>query len=411
MYTAVEAIGVKLGVNQKWHTLDISTLSVMDIYALYRKVYVELTIGSPAITVYLDLDDIRAQWSTFTGTIDDLLQSLDGAALPTMTTLPNINTRMARFMDAFRAGYRVSPYSALYGYNVPLADRLDLLLTRAQPPVDYTDFFKTTMVSVNGFYHRTDTNGSSGVVVYKGAQTQRKSNQNQIGILSFYGMCNIDYVTITSGMITPIVTGGSLKDGVYINVPVSLVNKSVLFCIGGYLHTLSSLITKVSDNTFKIDIPNYPLFDRFYEMSAHLNIDGFMLSASSVNTQQVSVQELQSDDNIRALLTMNQSFIVVLDCPQIYTQVNYVQKTGYVGNYIAHTEPRFPLVTGLGRHNEYWYRKEGAQYSLTVYDNTVSNRIYNTVNPYFQNSVSDSELPTDPTYVAGAYFLMIARDV
>jgi hypothetical protein len=108
---------------------------------------------------------------------------------------------------------------------------------------------------------------------------------------------------------------------------------------------------------------------------------------------------------------MSQSFIVVLDCPEVYQEVNYVRKTGFPGCYIAYTDPKYPLVTGLGRHNEYWYRLENDQYIMTVYDNAVSNRIYNTVDPYFQNSIGSSELPTDPVYLSGAYLLMIARDV
>jgi hypothetical protein len=271
--------------------------------------------------------------------------------------------------------------------------------------------FDTTLVSVNGFYHRTDVKNNEGLVVYKATQTVRKSNQNQIGLLTFHGMCGIATHSIIEEMISRVDINTPLSSAANINTGLDLTGKSVAFVIGGYFHMLSTLVSRVGDNSFRIDFSNYPLLDRYFEMSHYLDTSGFTRSETPVNPSQISVEELQSDDNIKALLMMNQSFMVVLDCEEVYSEVNYVRKTGYPGCYIAYTDPKYPLVTGLGRHNEYWYREEDGQYQLTVYDNVVSNRIYNTVNPYLENSVSDSELPTDPVYLSGAYLMMIGRDV
>ena len=314
-------------------------------------------------------------------------------------------------MDAFRAGYSVKPYNALYGENVSMTDRLDALLTRASPVADYSLFYNTTLVTVNGFYHRTDLAVGKGIVVYKAAESVRKSNQNQMGLLTFDGMCNIQTHPITESMIYKQDVNTPLSDAAYINTGLDLTNKSVVFVIGGYMHFVKDIVTKVGENLFKIDFANYPLFDRFYEMRNHLNVSSFNLSTSTVNPDQIAVEELQSDENIKALLLMNQSFFVVLDTPHLYTEKNYVKGTGYPATYIGFTTPNKSLVTGLGRHSEYWYRHEDDQYILTVYDNAVSNRIYNTINPYFENSVGASELPTDPVYLSGAYFLETGRDL
>jgi hypothetical protein len=332
-------------------------------------------------------------------------------SLPTIDNLPVINTRRARYMDAFRAGYDAQPFDRLYGENTPVLSRPDAIIRRQSPVIDYSLFYKTTLVSVNGFYHRIDTDSSSGIVVYDAGLSLRRSNQNQMGLLTFHGMCEIQSHSITSEMIQPADQDTPLSSAAYIHTDLDLTNKSILFVIGGYMHTLSNLISRVGDNVFKIDFSNYPLFDRFYEMYHHLDTSNFTLSTSSVNPYQVSVEELQSNENIIALLTMSQSFMVVLDCPEIYTEVNYVRKTGFIGSYIAYTDPKYPLVTGLGRHYEYWYKQEDGQYSLTVYDNTVSKRIYNTTDPYFEASISDSRIPTDPVILSGAYLLMIARDI
>lgn len=411
MYTATSATGIKKGVNQRWQTLDISTITVANLYDQYRKVYLTLQTGTPAVTVYLDMDAVRPDYSTYPNTIAQWLIDILDTSLPTTATLPFINTRAARFMDAFRAGYSVRPYSALYGENVSVADRVDALLTRASPVANYSLFYDTTLVSVNGFYHRTDTNTTDGIVVYKGAESVKKSNQNQIGLLTFEGMCSIRTVPFTEPMIYRQDPDIPLSQAAYINTGIDLTNKSVIFVIGGYMHFVQDIITKVGDSLFKIDFSNYPLLDRFYEMRSHLNVSAFNLSVSTVNPDQIAVAELQTDENILTLLLMNQSFMVVLDAPYIYIEKNYVRGTGYPATYIGYTVPNRSLVTGLGRHNEYWYRHEDGQYILTVYDNAVSNKIYNTVNPYFENSVGDSELPTDPAYLSGAYFVEIGRDI
>lgn len=411
MYTATAARGVKKGVNQRWQAIDISTITVANLYDQYRKVILTLQTGTPAVTVYLDMDAVRADYATYNDTVAQWLIDILDASLPTTTVAPDLRTRTARFMDAFRAGYSVKPYNALYGENVSMADRVDALLTRASPVADYSLFYNTTLVTVNGFYHRTDLSVGKGIVVYKAAESVRKSNQNQIGLLTFDGMCSIQTHPITESMIYKQDSNIPLSVAAYINTGLDLTNKNILFVIGGYLHFVKDIVTKVGDNLFKIDFANYPLFDRFYEMRNHLNVSSFNLSTSTVNPDQIAVEELQTDENIKALLLMNQSFMVVLDTPHLYTEKNYVKGTGYPASYIGFTTPNKSLVTGLGRHSEYWYRHEDDQYILTVYDNAVSNRIYNTINPYFENSIGNSELPTDPVYLSGAYFLEIGRDL
>lgn len=411
MYTATNAVGVKKGVNQRWQTLDISTITIANLYDQYRRVFLTLQTGTPAVTVYLDMDAVRADYSTYNDTVAQWLIDILDASLPTTSVMPPINTRTARFMDAFRAGYNVQATNALYGNNASDADKVDALLTRSHPVANYSVFYNTTLVSVNGFYHRTDTNTANGVVVYKATESVRKSNQNQMGLLTFDGMCSIQTHPILESMIYKQDQDIPLSTATYINTGLDLTSKSIVFVIGGYMHFIKDIVTKVGENLFKIDFANYPLFDRFYEMRSHLNVSSFNLSVSTVNPDQIAVEELQTDENIKALLLMNQSFMVVLDTPHLYTEKNYVKGAGYPASYIGFTLPNKTLVTGLGRHNEYWYRHEDDQYILTVYDNAVSNRIYNTINPYFENSIGDSELPTDPVYLSGAYFLEIGRDL
>lgn len=411
MYTVSLARGIKKGVNQRWQVMDIDAITVANIYDQFRKVYLTLNSEVSAPDVYLDMDDLRPQYSSYNGTIAQLMSDTSGSYLPITDLEPEINTRTARFMDAFRAGYDVKPYNAIYAENVPMVDRRDALLTRTSPMVNYDLLYSTTLVTINGFYHRTDLKQGAGLLIYSAAETVKKTRQNQIGLLTFEGMCTITTVPFTQSMIFKQDDHTGLSKVAYIDTGLDLTDKSLLFVIGGYLHFVNDIVTSTGDGIFKIDFSNYPLFDRFYEMRNHLNVSSFSLSTTTTNPDQLAVSELQSDDNIRALLLMSQSFMVVLDAPHIYHARNYVKSTGYPGSYIAYTNPNKSLVVGLGRHSEYWYRDEDDQFILTVYDNAISNRIFNTTNPYFLNSIGGSELPTDPVYLSGAYFLEIGRDV
>ena len=125
------------------------------------------------------------------------------------------------------------------------------------------------------------------------------------------------------------------------------------------------------------------------------------------------MQELTSDVTLVKYLTLSQSFLVVIDHPELFTNRLHIKKTRLPGMYVAYREPVYPIVSGLGRMPEYWSVQEDAQWSLTVYDDAIRPRLYNTTNPLQLNSLHDASIPdpVDPEIISDAYFLEIGRDI
>jgi hypothetical protein len=130
---------------------------------------------------------------------------------------------------------------------------------------------------------------------------------------------------------------------------------------------------------------------------------------SPYNSEMVTIDQLVSDENIKSYLSLSQSFIIVLDTPNITLNRQYVKKTGMPGKYITYKEPLYPLVLGLGRHAEYWSIKEDGQYSLSVHDNIIENKQFDTLLTSSLTNTDNDRRPNTPTMLSDAYLLQILK--
>jgi hypothetical protein len=421
MYYALEAIGVKKGLNKRWGPIGLLDYTVAELYAQFRRVIITLQFSPNTTKLYLDTQTVAAQYASYPLRIQDMLTELSTTALTLLKTPPVIATRSAKFKDAYASRYTVTPVSPLYGTNVLMQDRTAALLTRTNPTTDYRYFKKRCMVSVNGFYHMIDTDNVSGVLVQDAMTTLRVSKQNQIGLYSFSDMCDIEYVPITLNMLhkrmTPDMLAGLREPEPYatsgfIKLNKDLTNKTVLLVLGGYLHVPESLLySQVGDDEFKIDFANYPLFERLYESMQYIDLSALGLTSDIRNPSQFSVQQMLSDGVLMKYMTLSQSFFVILDTPEVFVNRQYIKKTGMPGMFISYKPPVYPIVVGNGRMPEYWSTHEDGQYSLTVYDNTVRQKAFNQANARKLNSISGADVSVDPELLGGAYFLELGCDL
>lgn len=411
MLTALSAKGIRNGVNQEYIDIDINGLSIVTLYTIYRKIYVTVTLNNNTSNKVVDIKSLPSSYLTSTSTIFVLFRD-NVFTYTALDSIPKINLKSAKFRDAFRANYRATPVHPLYGEDSAPEDRSALLLTRENPVTSYAEFNRYCLVTINGYYHLSDTNEIDGILVYDAMDTNRKSNQNQIGIVSFRDICSIDKLPLTQSMIYKQSPTEKYSVATYIKLNTDLTNKSVLMSIGGYLQVVDNLfITQVGADMFKLDFSNYPILDRFFESCDYLNLSSLNLYTTPNNPSQISIEDITSDEAILQLLLLTQTFFIVLDTPQLFTFKKYIKKTGFPGMFISYEPPIFPLVTGLGRQPEYFPTKEDGQYAVNVVGTLVEQKIYNTTNPLQLNSVADSNKPTDPAILSGAYFLQIGIDV
>lgn len=408
MYTAVSAIGVRFGLNKKWEVVTLADYTVASAFVYFRKLQLKILTSSNQ-TLYLDFNTQKTAHGNFPGSIQALLTSLSGVSLPTTLTGIVLNKRTAKFKDAFKAGYTMTPVTSsnLDNLNIEPSLKTHLRMTRTAPVTDYMNFYHHCLISINGFYHLSDTDGVNGVIVSDAMKSSKHSGQNQIGIYHFGDVCSIRLVPITAGMIEQTVPGQAK-----VNLGIDLTNKTALASIGGYLHVVDGYgLSKVGDSLFKIDFNNLPLLDRFFESRKFLDLSSLPLETTPFNLSQISLNELMSNAFILAYLLLSQSFFIILDCPEIYVQKQFIKRTGLPSMYISYTDPIYPLVTGLGRHPEYWKVLEDGQYSVTIYDGIVEDKVFNTTLIDYLSTVSGANWPTYPGHISEAHLLEIGRDV
>ena len=102
---------------------------------------------------------------------------------------------------------------------------------------------------------------------------------------------------------------------------------------------------------------------------------------------------------------------MILDCPEVFVNRQFIKRSRLPDMYTAYKQPVYPLVTGLGRHPEYWSVYEDRQWAITIYDNLVFRRVYNTVNERALEGIDDGNDPMVRAVLSMAYFLEIGRDV
>lgn len=407
MYTLTQAIGVKKGINQRWEIIDVNFVPIRELYQNYRRVFLKLTIEGQL--KFLDIESLPLDLRS---SVIDVSQFLEGNAnntLPTSDTIPHLNTVTAKYKDAYRAGYKIKPWSALYSGNVDIQERDSALLTRVSPTTDYSHFRNHCLVTVNGFFHLIDTNGLDGVLVYDAFKSVRISNQSSIGIWSFQRVSGLTCIPIRPEMLYKIDPSQSFSNETYIDLGTEIGDKFILISIGGYLHWMGDdgFLTKVGDTTIKLNMLTYPFIERYYQSKHYIDMQSIQVDAQN---QQVVVDSLKSDDNIRKLLSLSQSFVVVFDKKEMFVNSYFVKRNNVPGLYTSYVKPEHPLMVGLGRCPEYWVDKEDQQYALKVSDNVVSNLIYKSINTQLPG-VDITQLPVDSERVSAARLIEIGSDV
>lgn len=409
MYTVVKAIGVEFGLNKRWSEINLTTPTVKQLFTKYRSMQITLLPAASTTQVFLVLADISAQYSTYTGTFQDLLISIGSVSLPVRTTGITLNSRHAHFIDAFRAGYSVTPVDSnnTIPRNTPTQTLPDVRLTRSDVQIDYNFFMSHCLVNINGYYHRTQTDGINGVVVKDAMKSLVKSGQNQIGLWSFTHVCDFEIVPILPTMVT-----ATIPKSPNITLAQDLTNKTVMLFLGGHLVQVDAqVLAQISPNSFQLDFTKLDLVNRFYESTDYLDLSSVLAASPPSIPNSISLDDLTTPAAIAAWLALSQTFFVIFNCSQMYTQKQYIKRIGVPNVYISYTKPESPLVLEHGRQPPYWYKHEENQWALAIYNNLVGDLLYYTVDEDDETEATQASKPETLGKVQKAYLLEVGCDV
>lgn len=411
MYQLTSAIAKPLNGNGHWISVDIGDVAINVLFSTYSRIWAILTNSFLTAPVALDLAQIRSQVGGESITFSQFLTANGNATLPTTNQIPAIKPRYAKYVDAFQAGYTVQPIHATAAPDaqLPAADLTWLYMTR--PDTDYSTFYKSCLVNVNGYFHATDA-GPNGVYVKDGMTTARISRENQLGILSFANLGSLSFVPITADMVYKQNDRENYKDRAYVDIGQDVSDKTVMLVLGGYLHVLDrKTFYRVGASMFAIDFGNLPFLDRYFESKKYIDLSSLPLSSTPRNDGQISTTEFFSDANILAYLTLSQSFFVILDNADIFAELSALPKTVLPNVYTSYEKPIWPVILSSGRLANYWPISEEGQYSLLCRNAFIPHPLYDTIDPRKVSSVSNQCDPGNANEIARAYFLKVGSDL
>lgn len=412
MYVLNSAVGVLKFQGARYKSVDISAVAIKDLLSLYRAMYIKLTNNQLSGFFTISLEQFRTTHTFYTGTIGDYLSSLGNATLTTLVQPVTLNPKYVYYEDAIRAGYKMTPVNILAANDAeqPASARTSIRITRPGYTTDMEVFYKNCLVTVNGFFHRTDYDGTSAYAI-EGNSSRLKSHANQVGLHSFRSVGEIEQVPITPSMIFKEASDSLLKTRCYIKLNKNLTNKTVILVLGGYMLFIDgNSFWQQGDDIFGLDFQRLPYVERYLEAAPYVNFDSLDLPHNSSNPSSISVNDLMSDATITKYLGLAQSFFVIVSTPEMFRNKITIKPTGTPGCFIGYKDPIYPLFTGLGKVSEYWKVYEDGQWAINCANSVRTNRVASTIPVSTLNVVTDNNVPNRPGRPSTGYLLEMGRD-
>ena len=94
-----------------------------------------------------------------------------------------------------------------------------------------------------------------------------------------------------------------------------------------------------------------------------------------------------------------------MDNTEVFRDITYPRMRGIPNNYLTEYKPKLPMMTRLGKFEEYVTIKDGDTYVLETADCQYRPRLYNKSWALTENSYyNDARQPTDRYRIPSAYF-------
>lgn len=411
MYNLETCIAVTYNSGARWKVVDVSQMQLVALFETFRAGYLTLSSSMLADPIYVDINDLRAQYAASLDTVTQMLVNIGNDSLPSVSSIPVLNPKYAKWSDAFRSGYTIDIVKPGVPLDNPTINRNEKTWVKlSRTNTSSQELYDNCMVSINGYYHMTDANSSDFFVV-DGAKSLFKSRQNAVGLWSFKGLGGIKYIPITAPMLFKGDANQDFKTRIYINTGQDLTNKTVMLVLGGYLHFVDGdSLFQFNDSTFGLNISRLPLAERYQESFPYLDFSELLLDTRPDNPTVVDMEQFYTDEKLTAYLTMSQSFFVIIDKPNVFRNRIQVRNEPLPGSFLTYSEPQYPLVVGHGRVAEYWKQLEDKYWHLTVNDSYLQNKVFATLDYPEQVVAYGSNETMVPYFNSPAYLLELGID-
>lgn len=359
MYQYVKSFLKPVGVNQSYQDINVSLMTLGDIYKNFIDGYIELSNTAIDGNVFLSVEDLKScdLPKRDNLTFEYWLSYIGNRSLPTTDTRVEFTTKKISHRDALQAGYELMICSrdAHYDANLPQSEKKDLYLTKSTGAIG---LLRTrSLVSVNGHLH-PHRSYYRGICVLGGGESTPATGNFLCSITSFATIGDVSFVPFTQSMIHRYAPATPYSQQTIIDTAVDLSDKTVMLSLGGVLVTSSKVIEVVNpeNGIIKLNLSRFDIVDAIYQSVGKINLEslGILDENSLANNYRFPRAMLLSDEVVLKYLQLVQTFLIVIDNPNVQITKEPVSRTGIAGKFEVKYNPTLPLVDDTGRIVEYW---------------------------------------------------------
>lgn len=346
-------------------------------------------------------------------TLGQWFVALGNTALPTKT-FTTVETVQALYSDAIHAGFKVEMVvsGGQPSLELPWAAKTDLLVTKEGLTGGMME--ANTLASVAGYLHRTYSS-TAGLYVMQGGRTVQQSDINSLGLISFAKLGGCKIVPITAKMLGGLPAAGTeLDTPIYVSVPgVDWSKSSAMLVLLGHLIPLGNVFRAVGNGLFEINLLQYPYLERFLTAEQYMDLSQIrsVTSKKKDAPTMISVPESRGRAFIQEMLTISQSFIVVVNSPDVYFNRIPLEIGQHPCAFYHHETVKAPCQHHDGRMLNYLLHDHGLKWTLMAPEGTHDHMRMHDIRWRNVNAVDSVRSNRDRRRPARPHILEIKRDI
>lgn len=370
-YTLIKTMGRRINESSIMDEIDAGDIPLVELAQVYYDIYFIINVKHyphPRVLYFKDLPlDIQVSFKsinqyfiengnrTIKGVQDDIPLHVRGEVYS---------------WDAHSWGFDYVSYQFGSHPNARILeeDKEDLLLTR-EGLEDVRHATQHSLVAVNGLFHYHEYITQGWAIPGANKTRLKQIDKTHVNILDFTQVGEVKLKRITDAMILPGKDNSPLHEATYIDIKESTAGKTVGIVIGGYFHLLDHTYKRISERLIKVNFNNIRLESLYYKLKELTDVS--TLPITDFGDDRVLGFELYHDSTIKALLKLPQSFIVIINNPNISVYEEPIGHLGVPGRYETAIPPIYPLRVGEGRYPSYKAIKELDRWVLAVEDNII----------------------------------------
>lgn len=365
MYSLVRSYLKPVIPNKPYQSYTIANTRMDVLLNEYLDGYLTLSHTALKGNVYLPLDTIRTMSITVNpeATVTAWLRQVGSTRLPTLDKEPVYRTSKVYARDSVLAGFHVDPCEPYKPHTTDAAiGNKTNLHVQVHEGIRHI-VQRRTLTTVNGLLHRNFPYGE-GLQIHEGGSSGMFKGTAHVGMWSFEYIGDVKQFPLTEENIHKILPAIPLGESFVIKLDQDLTDHSIILSLGGFPYINPDFMVVVNAeeglikvDSSKIDIVQCMMVSRHLIDLTELGVFDAM-DKDNESFGKIDTRLVANDVVVKKWLTLPQSFIALIDAPNLTVTEHSAHWTGVYGAYEFHENPYHVLMDNYGRCPEYWVKRQ-----------------------------------------------------